>query len=204
MKRLLPLLGTALVAMAGVAAAADDLPARWRGTGPPVVTAAPGPCPALGGSYGVEARPEGRDNAAGRLDRILSYELGLTDAFGDGAPAAPAVTFAEHEGGWRIETAQGQQILALAPNQDVPLDPDRFRNGVRRSGCAGGRLWIAVSSVRTQYESQTMARSLGALSTAPNGDLILWVKTERRHYALLPWPSVKREETRLRFPRISS
>ncbi len=79
------------------------------------------------------------------------------------------------------------------------LDRNWAAHGSRIAGCADGRLWIGLSSVRTQYESMTETRALGVLSPAPDGSLLIEVRTERRHYGLLPWPSVQRRSARYSF-----
>ncbi|MCH4268621.1 MAG: hypothetical protein LKF80_09495 [Brevundimonas sp.] len=80
-----------------------------------------------------------------------------------------------------------------------PLDRNWSTHGSRVAGCAGGRLWIGLSSVRTQHESMTQTRALGVLSPAPDGGLLIEVRTERRHYGPLPWPSVRRQSARYSF-----
>ena len=50
----------------------------------------------------------------------------------------------------------------------------------------------------------TETRALGVLSVGPDGGLIIQTRTERRHHAFLPGPSVQRSAIRYDFPAITA
>ena len=199
-----PGLAASAILLSGCASGVGGLPVQWRGDGPPVVTAPPGDCPPLDGAYASVGQEHGDETRPAALQSVFGHELGLTELLARHAEPAVTVVIARAADGdaWRLSDAHGAVRLAT-DRTPVPLDPDWAVHGARVAGCAGGRLWIGLSSVRTQYETMTETRALGVLSVGPDGALIVETRTERRHHALLPWPSVQRRAIRYAFPAIT-
>ena len=55
-----------------------------------------------------------------------------------------------------------------------------------------------------QYHPDYHEEGFAVLSVGPNGGLIIQTRTERRHHAFLPWPSVQRSAIRYDFPAITA
>ena len=197
-------LAAGAILLSGCASGVGGLPVQWRGDGPPVVTAPPGDCPPLDGTYASAGQAHGDETRPAALQSVFGRNLGLTALLAPNAEPAATVVIARaaDSDAWRLSDAHGAVRLAT-DRTPVPLDPDWAAHGARVAGCAGGRLWIGLSSVRTQYETMTETRALGVLSIAPDGALIVETRTERRHHALLPWPSVQRRAIRYAFPAIT-
>ncbi len=200
-----PALLAGAVLLSGCASSVGGLPVQWRADGPPVVTAPPGDCPALDGAYDSTGQAQGDETKTATLQSVLGRELGLTRLLAVNAEPAATVTIARAAGddAWLVSDAHGEVRLA-ADGAPAPLDPDWSAHGSRVAGCANGRLWIGLSAVRTQYETMTETRALGVLSVGPDGGLIIQTRTERRHHAFLPWPSVQRSAIRYDFPAITA
>jgi len=199
-----PALLAGAVLLSGCASSVGGLPVQWRADGPPVVTAPPGDCPALDGAYDSTGQAQGETKTA-TLQSVLGRELGLTRLLAVKAEPAATVTIARAAGddAWLVSDVNGEVRLA-ADRAPASLDPDWSAHGSRVAGCANGRLWIGLSTVRTQYEAMTETRALGVLSVGPDGGLIIQTRTERRHQAFLPWPSVQRSAIRYDFPAITA
>lgn len=178
------------------------LPTQWRGSGPPAITAPPGDCPALAGVWRSDGHDATTEARPADLQQVLGLQLGLTELLGSDGAQGGAVTFARDGDNWRITSPHGAAQVAI-DGQPVPLDPNWSANGSRIAGCADGRLWIGFDSVRPQYESMTQTRALGVISTAPDGALQIEIRTERRHYGLLPSPSVQRLTARYSFAPVT-
>ena len=193
------------VLLSGCASGVGGLPVQWRGEGPPVVTAPPGDCPPLDGAYASVGQAHGDETRPASLQSALGHDLGLTELLAVNAEPAATVVIARAAGDhvWSLSDTHGAVRLA-ADRTPVPLDPDWSAHGARVAGCAGRRLWIGLSTVRTQHETMTETRALGVLSVGPDGSLILETRTERRHHAFLPWPSVQRRAIRYDFPSITA
>ncbi|MEN5146763.1 hypothetical protein [Brevundimonas diminuta] len=179
------------------------LPTQWRGSGPPAITAPPGDCPALAGvwrSDGHDATTEARPAV---LQQVLGQQLGLTELMAADGTHDASVAFTRDGEGWQAKDAHGAAQIPV-DGRAIALDPNGSANGSRIAGCADGRLWIGFSSVRPQYESLTQTRALGVISTAPDGALQIEIRTERRHYGLLPSPSVQRLTARYSFAPATS
>ena len=200
-----PALLASAVLLSGCASSVGGLPVQWRADGPPVVTAPSGDCPPLDGAYDSTGQAQGDETKAATLQSVLGRELGLTRLLAVNAEPAATVTITRAATGdaWLLSDAHGEVRLA-ADGAPAPLDPDWSAHGSRVAGCANGRLWIGLSTVRTQYETRTETRALGVLSVGPDGGLIIQTRTERRHYTFLPWPSVQRSAIRYDFPAITA
>lgn len=194
----------AALALGACSTTVGGLPVQWRGDGPPVVTAPPGDCPPLDGAYASAGQAHGDETRPAALQSVLGHDLGLTGLLALNAEPAATVVIARaaDDDVWRLSDAHGAVRLATDRTL-VPLDPDWAAHGARVAGCAGGRLWIGLSSVRTRFETMTETRALGVLSVGPDGALIVETRTERRHHALLPWPSVQRRAIRYAFLAIT-
>lgn len=174
------------------------LPSQWRTPGPPAITAPPGDCPNLVGVWRADGHDATTEARPADLQQVLGLQLGLTELLASDGTQGGNVDFARNDDGWRISSPHGVAQVAI-DGEPVPLDPNRSAHGSRIAGCADGRLWIGFSSVRPQYESMTQTRALGVFSTAPDGGLQIEIRTERRHYGLLPSPSVQRLTARYSF-----
>lgn len=194
----------AALALGGCSTTVGGLPGQWRGDGPPVVTAPPGGCPPLDGAYASVGLAHGDEARPTALQSALGHDLGLTGLLALNAEPAATVVIARAADGdvWRLSDAHGA-VRLTADRTRVPLDPNWTAHGSRIAGCAGGRLWIGLSAVRTRLETMTETRALGVLSIDSDGALVVETRTERRHHALLPWPSVQRRATRYAFPAIT-
>lgn len=192
------LLAVSLLLLGACVSSVGGLSAQWRQGRPPIVTAPDGPCPALEGTYWSDGHE--RTAAAGPavLQHVLGHDLGLTELLPTNGPPDTTTAFSREGDEWRVWDLHGEVRLAIN-GEPSSLDRNWSAHGSRVAGCAGGRLWIGLSSVRTQYESMTQTRALGVLSPGPDGSLLIEVRTERRHYGLLPWPSVQRRSARYSF-----
>jgi len=180
------------------ASSIGGLPAQWQGGGPPVVTASAGPCPALEGAYWSDGHELTAAAGPAILQHVLGHDLGLTELLPRDGSLDTTTAFSREGDDWRVWDLHGEARLAVDGRPSL-LDRNWSAHGSRIAGCADGRLWIGLSSARTQYESMTQTRALGVLSLAPDGNLLVEVRTERRHYGLLPWPSVQRRSARYSF-----
>lgn len=207
---------------AGCSTTADGLAVSWR-KGPAAPVAAPSSlaqCPDISGVYvatGVVETTSTRTPRLPDLQALLAGPLAIEGLRAVPAPGPkalpPQIRIERHGEGWHILGAGGAigdlpflngaaEPLRSGPKSDPELYADNRLFGVARyNGCAKGRLWIAASSARTQYENLNVTRAVAVLD--PQADaLYLTLSDHQENTGLLPWAWKTHALTRYRFDRI--
>jgi len=210
------------VTTAGCGTTADGLSVSWR-KGPAAPVAAPSSlaqCPDISGVYSATGVVETTSTKTPRLPDLQALLAGPLAIEGLRAVPAPEaqtsprqVRIERHGEGWRILGAGGvigdlpflngaAEPLRSGPKSGPELYPDNRLFGVARyNGCARGRLWIAASSTRTQYENLNVTRAVAVLD--PQADALhLTLSDQQENTGLLPWAWKTHALTRYRFDRV--
>lgn len=206
------------VTTAGCGTTADGLAVSWR-TALAAPVAAPSSlaqCPDISGVYaaqGVVETSSAKTPRLSDLQALLAGPLAIEGLRAAPAPvpqtSPPQIRIERHDEGWRILGAGGAigdlPFLngAAEPQRPVaePRPDNRLFGVARYNGCAKGRLWIAASSTRTQYENLNVTRAVAVLD--PQADALhLTLSDHQENTGLLPWAVKSRSLTRYRFDRI--
>lgn len=210
------------VTTAGCGTTADGLAVSWR-KGPAAPVAAPSSfaqCPDMSGVYvatGVVETTSTRTPRLPDLQALLAGPLAIEGLRAGPAlqpqTSPPTVRIERHGDGWRILGAGGvigdlpflngaAEPLRSGPKSGPEPYPDNRLFGVARyNGCARGRLWIAASSARTQYENLNVTQAVAVFD--PQADALhLTLSDQQENTGLLPWAIKSRSLTRYRFDRI--